>query len=92
MAYAGQILEHPVTGERFKFLETASDTGGQRLLLEVWSRPTTGGIAAAHVHPRSEEVFEVLSGRVWYRSGATTSEVGPGERFSVPPRSRPQVA
>jgi mannose-6-phosphate isomerase-like protein (cupin superfamily) len=84
MAYAGQILEHPVTGERLRFLETAADTGGHRLLLDMWARPTTGGIAAAHVHPRSEEAFEVISGRVRYRSGRTAAEAGAGERFSVP--------
>jgi quercetin dioxygenase-like cupin family protein len=84
VAYAGEVLEHPVTGERVRFLQTARDTGGHHLLLEVWSRPTTGGISAAHVHPRSQEAFEVLSGMVRYRKGPATLEAGPGERFSVP--------
>jgi hypothetical protein len=46
VAYAGEVLEHPVTGERVRFLQTARDTGGHHLLLEVWSRPTTGGAAS----------------------------------------------
>jgi hypothetical protein len=31
MAYAGQILDNPVSGERIIFRQTAADTGGARL-------------------------------------------------------------
>jgi hypothetical protein len=29
MAHVGQTLEHPLTGERLTFLETAASTGGE---------------------------------------------------------------
>ena len=83
MAYAGQVIEHPVTGERIRFLETTADTGGERLLLEMRAG-RLGGVAAAHVHPQAVENFEVLSGRVWYRNGRAEAEAGAGERFSIP--------
>lgn len=31
MAHVGQTIEHPVTGERLTFLETAAMTGGSHL-------------------------------------------------------------
>ena len=39
MARAGETIENPVSGERFTFLRTARDTGGQFLELELAVRP-----------------------------------------------------
>lgn len=36
MAYAGQILENPVSGERIVFRKTASDTGGELLAFALF--------------------------------------------------------
>ena len=40
MAYAGQTLHNPVSGEQIDFLRTAADTDGALLEFEVSSRPT----------------------------------------------------
>ncbi len=60
MAYAGQILENLVTGERLVFLETANDAGGEYVLFETFVEPD--GFVAAHVHPFQEERFRVVEG------------------------------
>ena len=63
MAYAGQILENPVTGEKLVFLETVNDIGGEYVLFETFVEPD-GFVAAAHVHPFQEERFRVVEGSV----------------------------
>jgi quercetin dioxygenase-like cupin family protein len=86
MAKAGDILEHPVTGERIIFRKTAKDTGGELLQADVIMKPH-GFVAAEHVHPRQEERFEVLSGSVQFRVNGVKREVHAGEITVVPPRT-----
>jgi mannose-6-phosphate isomerase-like protein (cupin superfamily) len=70
MARPGQTTHNPVTGERFRWHQTQQDTDGELARAEVWVSPG-GGVFVEHVHPRSEERFEVLSGRmILERDGA----------------------
>jgi quercetin dioxygenase-like cupin family protein len=83
MAQVGQTIEHPLSGERITFLETAATTGGDLLKLSIEMAP--GGIlGAAHVHPRAQEEFEVLSGRIQLKTSGKTRVADAGERISVP--------
>ena len=41
MAYAGQMVENPVTGERIVFRQTAADTGGELVAIDL-SLPVGG--------------------------------------------------
>ena len=86
MAKAGDIIEHPVTGEKVIFRKTAKDTGGKLLQAEVIMKPH-GFVAAEHVHPLQEERFEVLSGSVKFRVNGVQREVHSGEIAIVPPRT-----
>lgn len=86
MAKAGDILEHPVTGEKIIFRKTAKDTGGELMQADVIMRPH-GFVAAEHVHPLQEERFEVLSGSVKFRVNGVERVVQAGETTVVPPRS-----
>ncbi|MBE2271388.1 MAG: cupin domain-containing protein [Anaerolinea sp.] len=84
MAKVGDILEHPVTGEKIIFRKTAQDTGGELMQADVIMRPH-GFVAAEHIHPIQEERFEVLSGSVKFRVRGVTREVHAGEVTVVPP-------
>jgi quercetin dioxygenase-like cupin family protein len=77
MIGTGDILEHPVTRERVRFMETTSETNGERLLLEFRVRPH-GFVAAEHIHPQQDERFEVLSGTMRYRINGEEHEAGAG--------------
>jgi len=49
MAFTGQVLDNPISGERFVFHQTASDTGGQLLAFDLVLTPdghVPGGHAA----------------------------------------------
>src|ERR687893_1232212 len=83
MAYAGQILENPASGERTVFHKTASDTEGQLLAFELLLTPD-GHVPGAHVHPEQEERFEVVSGTMEFRLGLKKVVAGPGETVVVP--------
>ena len=83
MAYAGQILENPVSGERIVFHKTASDTEGQLLAFELLLTPD-GHVPGAHVHPEQEERFEVVKGTMKFRRGLETVFARPGDRVVVP--------
>jgi quercetin dioxygenase-like cupin family protein len=67
----GDVLHNPITGEAIRFLETAADTDGERVLIEVLVEPN-GFVAAAHVHPYQTEVFEILDGEVTFKTGGET--------------------
>ena len=63
MARVGDVIENPVTGERITFLETAAETGGEYVRLELAVAPH-GFVAAAHIHPHQSERFEIRSGAI----------------------------
>ncbi len=50
MAYAGQTIENPVSGECITFTQTAADTNGELLAFEM-TLSVDGHVPGAHVHP-----------------------------------------
>ncbi len=84
MAYAGQIIENPVSGEKITFRRTAADTGGELLEFDIELTPD-GHVPGLHVHRRQEERFEVVSGTMEFRMGLKKVVAGPGEVVVVPP-------
>ena len=83
MAYTGQTIENPVSGERITFLQTARDTGGEKLEIELELSPD-GHVPGAHVHPEQEERFHVLEGTMKFRMGMRKIVAGPGDTVVVP--------
>jgi len=86
MAYAGQMLENPVSGERIIFRKTSADTAGELLAFELFLAPD-GHVPGAHVHPQQEERFEVVKGTVKFRKGFKTLVARAGDTVVVPPGS-----
>jgi quercetin dioxygenase-like cupin family protein len=78
MAKSGDVLEHPVTGERVIWRKVAADTQGQLLQGDLFAQPG-GSVAAAHVHPNQEERFEVLSGTLRLRVEGEERLLSPGD-------------
>jgi quercetin dioxygenase-like cupin family protein len=91
MAYAGQILDNAITGERIIFRRTAADTDGELLAIDLILAPD-GGVPGAHVHPSQEERFEVLSGTMKFRLGRKKIVAKAGDTVIVPPGSTHKFA
>ena len=84
MIATGQSLTNPVTGETLVFRTTSAETDGERVVVEAYVEPH-GAVAAAHVHPAQEELFEVLDGKLEFRLGKNRTLVArPGDRVLVP--------
>jgi len=79
----GQTLKNSVTGETLVFRTTAADSNGERVVVETFVEPN-GAVAAAHLHPAQEELFEVLAGELQFRVGKNTLVAKPGDRVLVP--------
>ena len=84
MIHAGDVLENPMTGERIVFHETSRETGGEAVVFETFVQPE-GFVAAAHVHPKQEERFAVVSGTLGLEVGGEETVAGPGETLTIPP-------
>ena len=84
MAFAGETITNPVSGERITFLQTRADTFGELLEIELALTPD-GHVPGAHRHPEQSETFHVLEGRMKFRLGMRTIVAGPGETVTVPP-------
>lgn len=87
MDKSGDVVEHPVTGERITFLETSGGTGGEYATFELRVRPH-GFVAAPHVHPIAEESFEIRSGTFTFVVNGEERQVRAGEGATVPPAPR----
>ena len=83
MISTGQTLTNPVTGETLVFRTTSADSKGERVVVETTVEPN-GAVAAAHVHPAQDELFQVLGGEVEFRLGKQTLVAKPGDRVLVP--------
>lgn len=77
------ISINPASGERLRWHVRSSDTDGRMVRLELWCAPG-GGVPSLHVHPRSEERFEVLAGRLRVQLGDRVLTAGAGEHLTLP--------
>jgi quercetin dioxygenase-like cupin family protein len=84
MAQAGQTIDNPVTGERIVFRQTSADTGGRLLEVDLVLSPD-GHVPGAHIHPKQEERFEIVSGTMKFRLGLRKIIARPGDVVAVPP-------
>jgi quercetin dioxygenase-like cupin family protein len=79
-----ELLANPVTGESFRFIETAATTNGRLLAFELGLR-AGGGVPMPHVHPIQTERFQVLEGTVRFRIGRRTRLVAAGTVVEIAP-------
>jgi quercetin dioxygenase-like cupin family protein len=84
MAFSGQVLDNPISGERFIFQQTAGDTNGRLLAFDLVLTPH-GRVPGGHVHPEQEERFQVLAGAVRFRKGLRGVLATAGDELVVPP-------
>jgi quercetin dioxygenase-like cupin family protein len=83
MAYTGQTIQNPVSGEKITFIQTAADTDGELLEIEL-ELAADGHVPGAHVHPEQEERFHVLEGTMKFRLGMRTIVAEAGDSVVVP--------
>jgi mannose-6-phosphate isomerase-like protein (cupin superfamily) len=91
MAYTGQTLNNPVSGETITFTRTAAETDGELLAFELVLTPD-GKVPGMHVHPAQTECFRVVEGRMRFKLGRETIEAGPGDVVTVPAGARHKFA
>jgi quercetin dioxygenase-like cupin family protein len=89
VAYAGRIIEDPITKQRITFLKTAGDTSGELLRFEVLMAP--GGFIHKHMHPKQQERVEVISGTLRFRIRGRERSLVSGEALIVNPGEAHEV-
>ena len=83
MLEPGDVLENPVTGERFVFHKTARETAGESLVFDFYLAPR-GRVPGLHVHPKLDERWHVLAGCAGARIGRRQYRAVAGEQLLVP--------
>lgn len=84
MIRTGDVLYNSITGETLRFVETASDTDGERVVVDVHVEPS-GFVASPHFHPYQTEVFEVVEGELTFKLGRDTVVASAGDAVTVEP-------
>ena len=85
MVKAGDAMENPVSGQHLVIKKTSQDTGGELLEVEsVYTKPTPSR-PPTHYHPRQEERFEVLAGKLDVLVDGQERTLEEGEVLIVPP-------
>src|SRR6266511_2602768 len=86
MAYVGQTLENPASGERITFRRTAAETAGELVAIDLELPRGSRVPGGLHIHPLQEERFEVVSGTMRFRLGRKKIVAGAGTVVLVPVR------
>jgi mannose-6-phosphate isomerase-like protein (cupin superfamily) len=92
MAYIGQTLENPASGERITFRETAARTNGELVAIDLELPAGRRVPGPLHVHPKQEERFEVVEGTMRFRMGRKRIVAQAGEVVVVPAGMRHDFA
>src|SRR5262245_22064755 len=87
MAKKGDIINNSITKERMVFLQTAGDTNGELLEIEMTVGPG-GFVSAEHIHPELEERFQILAGKIALAIDGQQEIVETGEERTVPKNTR----
>jgi mannose-6-phosphate isomerase-like protein (cupin superfamily) len=82
MTKRGEVYENPVTGERAVICVGTAESGGERLMVDLYLRPGAR-VAAPHYHPALRECFTIESGTVGVMVDGRRAIVGPRERVVV---------
>jgi quercetin dioxygenase-like cupin family protein len=82
VARAGAVIENVVIGDRVVFRRTTAETGGALLEFDMFVRAGAPG-PPEHIHPQSEERFQVLRGTLRARVAGTERTVAAGESLTV---------
>ena len=85
MAYPGQQLYNPITGEHITFLVTAEETDGEYVKFDCRVEPGKTALKP-HVHAHQEERFQVLSGTLECRVGRKKVTLRAGDSIVLPKR------
>jgi quercetin dioxygenase-like cupin family protein len=85
MAYAGQTIDNPVTGEHITFLTTTTETKGEFLRFECRVEPGKVRLAP-HLHTMQTERFTMLEGTLGARVGDEVYTLLPGQSLTLPAR------
>jgi mannose-6-phosphate isomerase-like protein (cupin superfamily) len=80
---SGDVSENPATRERVIALEAPAENPERRLTSELHLVPGAA-VMLEHMHPRIEETFEVIEGRLGWKLDGKTGEAGPGETLEIP--------
>lgn len=83
MATQGQVIENPVTGDVYEFLETAHSSDGDRVRLKL-TLNTKGEVVPNHFHVLQDEHFEVLNGKLTVLFNGQLKVLQEGERITLP--------
>jgi mannose-6-phosphate isomerase-like protein (cupin superfamily) len=89
MKTGGRVIVNPLSGEQITIL--AADPGRDVLVWELRLSPG-GRVPSCHAHPRQEERFTVVEGRMRFRVGWRQMFAGPGDTVVVPPGKRHHFA
>jgi mannose-6-phosphate isomerase-like protein (cupin superfamily) len=89
MIRTGDVIHNSITGETIRFVETAADTDGERVVIDVLVEPN-GFVASAHLHPYQTEVFEVTDGELTFKLGKEIVVATAGESVTVGPKTAHQ--
>jgi quercetin dioxygenase-like cupin family protein len=92
MAYVGQTLENHTSGERITFRQTAAETDGELVAIDLELPPGARVPGGLHIHPLQQERFEVVKGTMRFRMGRKRVIAGPGEVVVVPPGQKHDFA
>ena len=85
MAYPGQALENPASGERITFRQTAAETNGELVAVDLELPQDARVPGGLHSHPLQQERFEVVKGTMRFSLGGERIVAGPGTVVVVPP-------
>jgi quercetin dioxygenase-like cupin family protein len=85
MAFTGQTLVNPASGERITFRSTAAETNGELVAIDLELPPGARVPGGLHIHPLQEERFEAVRGVMRFRMRRRRITAGPGEVVVVPP-------
>jgi quercetin dioxygenase-like cupin family protein len=78
-----RVIDNPISGETIVIRESGDQNGGQLLRFDIFL-PAGGHVPAGHVHPKQEERFTVVRGRIRFRLGHRRILASPGDTVVIP--------
>ena len=85
MIRKGDILYNPISRETLTFIQTAADTAGLLLQIEVnWAPEKNQCYTKAHVHPKQKETLFIKSGKMWVTMEGVKRLHKPGDTVHIP--------